>query len=85
MPILCGSLTRGWCPLKKGQNVTYSVPFQIVQKSKRWSLWKDGPKFEKFLFQIDLFGNETGFGIFKMMFRFIVKIKLRGCLLHMFC
>lgn len=83
MPILCGSLVYGSCPLKRGQNITYSAFFQVDASIKLWSFLKI--RHEALLLQIDVYGNENEFGSLIPIFRFEVKIKLGACLLHVFC
>lgn len=82
MPIFCSALTNAWCPLKKGQNVFYSVPFQLESPSLEWSIYTYTPK--RFILQIDLY-KENKDGTSRPIFSFELEVKLKGCYLHLFC
>lgn len=80
MPIPCGSLVNGTCPLKKDQTITYSVPFQLVSRYRLWSLMLFTT--HRMYLIIDMYGTVP---LDDPIFRFVVRIDFEFCLLHVTC
>lgn len=74
MPILCGSLVNSYCPLKKNQTITYSVPFQLELNNCEMGFLTSA---KKFYLVIELFARIRTVPSKTPMFRFVTPIKLR--------
>lgn len=74
LPIFCGSLNEGWCPLEKDEYVSYSGSFQLENPKMTFS--PGSP--QKLIFKINLFRILQN-GSWDEIYSFSVKISLEGC------
>lgn len=78
MPITCGSLANAWCPLKRGENVSYSTTFRILPTMPTWREF--GYYYIKTSFRVDLFKNNSTSEIFSVE----LDVKFQPCFLYIF-